>query len=112
EIDWSPLMGKRAILCMDNDAPLESGPKSGSRPGPEAAWRIVDQLTALNIPALLVDQDPWGEINDLNDYLIEKGPTDTRIALEKLEQWLIPGLPGSDAGDARRGRPRIFLPPH
>jgi hypothetical protein len=114
DIDWSPLAGKRVLLCMDNDEPIADGPKKGRRPGPEAAWRIVDQLTALNIPALLVDQgtDEWKEVNDLNDFLRKHGPTVTRSALERTEPWLIPGLPGSDAGDAKRGRPRIFLPAH
>lgn len=114
DIDWTMLAGKRVVICMDNDAPIAEGPKAGHRPGPEAAWRLVDQLTALNIPALLVDQDTleWKDINDLNDFLRKHGTTATRSALERTEQWLIPGLPGSDSGDAHRGRPRIFLPPH
>ena len=107
-IDWTPLTGKRVVVCMDNDPPLAEGPRQGHRPGPEAAWRVVDQLTALNIPALLVDQAEWGDINDLNDLLCAKDATATRVALEKLEQWLIPGLPGDD----QPGKRRVFLPPH
>lgn len=114
DIDWSMLAGKLVIVCMDNDEPIAEGPQQGRRPGPEAAWRIVDDLTALNIPALLVDQgtEEWKGVNDLNDFLRKHGPTVTRSALERTEQWLIPGLPGSNAGDANLGKPRIFLPSH
>lgn len=108
DIDWSPLMGKRVVLCMDNDPPIPEGPRKGHRPGPEAAWRIADQLTALNIPALMVDQDDWDGINDLNDHLREKGALATQSALEKWEQWLIPGMTGGD----QPGKKRLFLPSH
>ncbi|MDO8908890.1 MAG: toprim domain-containing protein [Pseudohongiella sp.] len=108
-IDWSPLQGKRVLICMDNDKLIEKGPMRGYRPGLKAAWRIVEQLTALNIPALLCDQSEWEGINDINDYLKAKGPTDTRIALGKAEQHLIPGLPGRDDTE---GKARIYLPPH
>lgn len=114
DIDWSMLTGKLVIVCMDNDEPIADGPQKGRRPGPEAAWGIVDALTALNIPALLVDQgtEEWKGVNDLNDFLRKHGPTVTRVALERAEHWLIPGLPGSNAGDANLGKPRIFLPAH
>lgn len=108
EVDWSPLRGKRVVICMDNDQPITQGPRAGERPGLAAAWRVVDQLTALNIPALLVDHGDWEELNDLNDVLREKGATVARTALEKWEQWLIPGLPGDDTP----GKKRLFLPPH
>lgn len=107
-VDWTPLQKKRVLICMDNDAPIEKGPKAGVRPGLAAAWRIVEQLTALNIPALLIDQLEWETTNDLNDYLLEHGASDTRIALNKWEPWLIPGLPGKE----QEGLNRIYLPPH
>ncbi len=108
DIDWSPFIGKRVVVCMDNDPVIQKGPKTGESPGRSAAWRIVDQLTTLNIPALIVDQSEWGEVNDLNDLLREHDATTVRTALEKLEPWLIPGLPGND----QPGKKRIFLPPH
>lgn len=115
-IDWAFLKGKRVILCMDNDAPIESGPHKGRRPGPEAAWKINEALTAINIPAMMVDHctTDWEDVNDLNDYLKQYGPMDTRVALSRVEQWLIPGLPGTDDRDQKvfNGRPRVYLPPH
>ena len=108
DIDWSPLQGKRVVLCMDNDPVIQHGPKKGYRPGLSAAWRIVEQLTVLNIPALLVDQTDWDDINDINDYLRDKDATQARTALEKLEPWLIPGMQGGETV----GKKRVFLPPH
>lgn len=107
-IDWTPLRGQRVVICMDNDPAQKSGPKKGLRPGLSAAWRVVNQLTALNIPAMLVDHQDWDDINDINDYLQAKGATAARTALENLEPWLIPGMPGSDFA----GKPRLFLPAH
>ncbi len=120
-IDFTFLRGKQVVICLDNDEPFADGhPRAGRRPGPEAAWALYERLTALNISAMLVDQAGWladladGEktakpINDVNDYLQLRGPLELSRALEQLEPWLIAGL----AGDAtRRGRPRIFLPPH
>jgi hypothetical protein len=108
DIDWSALTGKRVIVCMDNDAVIQEGPRKGESPGHMAAWRVVDQLTALNIPALIVDQSEWEDINDLNDLLLDSDATTVRTALEKVEQWLIPGLPGDDTP----GKKRVFLPAH
>ena len=45
DIDWSPLIGKRVIICMDNDPVIQEGPRKGESPGRMAAWRVVDQLT-------------------------------------------------------------------
>ena len=92
DIDWSFMVGKRAVICMDNDEP----DKNGRRPGPEAAWKLLDSLTAMNVPAMLVDQgsEAWDGINDLNDFYRAHGATTTRVALETLEEWLIPGVDG------------------
>lgn len=108
DIDWSFLRGKRVVICHDNDKPIEKGPKAGFRPGLTAAWGIVDALTALNIPAMLVDHADWEDINDINDFLRARGPVATRSALENVEPWLIPGLPGGDFP----GKKRLFLPAH
>ena len=114
-IDWHFLAGKLAICCMDNDKPIEAGPKKGERPGATAAWRIHEELTALNIPCLFVDQDDesWSEINDINDFLVEKGIVETKIALKRFETWLVPGLPGYEAEATRAvGKRRVYLPTH
>jgi len=107
-IDWSVLQGKTAVVCMDNDKPDEKG----RRPGQEAAWKIHEHLTALNIPCHFVDQSEWGDINDVNDYLKAHGPNVTRTALRKLEPWLIPGLHGRDDDNAPPYRRRLLLPTH
>lgn len=116
DIDWSFLIGKNVVLCFDNDKPVEEGPDKGRRPGPEAAWKICEALTALNIPVQMVDQltTEWEGINDLNDYLIKHGPRPTSNALENLEPWLIPGLAGAGDGETKApgGRKRLYLPAH
>jgi hypothetical protein len=64
----------------------------------------------------MVDQctTEWENVNDLNDYLVALGPNSTRNAINNVEPWLIPGLPGSDDTDGKvaSGRPRLYLPPH
>lgn len=116
DIDWSFAIGKRVILGFDNDKPIEQGPKKGYRPGPEAAWKVNERLTAINVPSMLIDTatTEWDKVNDLNDYLREHGPMALRNAIERTEPWLIPGLPGHDNTDVKRpsGRPRVFLPAH
>lgn len=114
-IDWRWLMGKRALICMDNDAPLpdtfadgKRNPRAGERPGPEAAWDLHEKLTGLNIASMMIDQADW-EVNDLNDLLQAKGADEIKIALKKVEPWLIQGMPGSSEA---KGRPRVFLPSH
>ena len=117
-IDWTFLRGKQVYICMDNDEPF--GPEhrlAGQRPGPNAAWKIYESLTALNISALIVDQAKWkkgedfdGEtINDANDYLQEHGAQQLGKAMDELETWLIAGLAGDDT---RKGKPRVYLPTH
>jgi len=102
-IDWRFLRGKTTVILMDNDDQQEDG----RRPGPEAAWELNERLTALNIASLMVDQSEW-EQNDVNDILRECGMDELRRAIQKLEPWSIPGLPGKDG----KGKPRIWLPLH
>ena len=111
KIDWSMLAGKRVILAMDADEPNDKG----ERPGPEAAWAILQQLTALNIPAQIVDQTRWyqePDWNDCNDILQAQGLDGLRAAITELEPWLIPGLPVDSHENPIPGRKRIFLPAH
>lgn len=106
-IDWRCLAGKHVRLCMDNDAPDDKG----RMPGQNAAWKIYERLTALNIPALLVEQGDW-EHNDVNDILQQAGPDELRQVLKRLEPWLIPGLAGTEEFRKLGGKMRIFLPAH
>jgi hypothetical protein len=114
-VDWSFLRGKHVVVCLDNDLPFEPPHKlAGHRQGPEAAWKLVERLIALNVSAMLVDQSDWkdvdGEnINDVNDLLKALGPEKLRAALDKYEPWLIPGLP-AEAGV--QGIKRVYLPAH
>ncbi len=104
-IDWSFLLGKRVVICMDNDEPNE---RTGYPPGARAAWALHEALTAINIGSHLVDQGDW-EHNDVNDILREAGPDELRYALQRLDPWAIPGLRGDDR---QRGKSRVFLPSH
>lgn len=108
-IDWRILQGKRVLLCFDNDKPDES--RGGHRPGPAAAWRLHEVLTGLNVSALMIDQTDWDleTENDINDILKAKGVDALRGRLDKVEEFLIPGLP-LDAKS--RGKRRVFLPAH
>lgn len=106
-IDWRFLIGKQVRICMDNDAPEENG----RLPGQNAAWKIYERLTALNIAALLVEQGEW-EHNDVNDILQAKGPDELRYALQRVENWLIPGLAGEEKYRKTGARSRVYLPAH
>lgn len=114
-VDWSFLRGKHVVVCLDNDLPFEPPHKlAGHRQGPEAAWKLIERLTSLNIGTMLVDQEAWknedGEsINDVNDYLNAWGPEKLRKAVDMYEPWLIPGLP-AEAGV--QGKKRVYLPAH
>ena len=112
-IDWRAFIGKTVVLCFDNDKPIEHGPKAGTCPGLVAAWAAHEALVALDVPALLVDQQDWKNddeepINDVNDFLQEHGADRLQAALKRLEPWLIPGMWGRD----QPGKPRIWLPGH
>ncbi|KDM91377.1 toprim domain-containing protein [Photobacterium galatheae] len=111
DIDWRFLAGKKVVCCFDNDAPIKDGPRKGHRPGPEAAWVVHEACTALNIPCFLVRQDTpqWEEVNDLNDYLREHGPQETKFALLRLEQWLVYGQEGQFISGRVK---RLPLPDH
>lgn len=108
-IDWAFLRGKRAIIALDHTDRYD--PKSGKRPGMDAAYRLYDALTSADIAARMVDMLEWNEGEDINDVL-QYGPHELQIRLKKLDQWLIPGMPSVDArdGDKAQGRRRIFLP--
>ncbi|MCP3868335.1 MAG: hypothetical protein GY703_09625 [Gammaproteobacteria bacterium] len=108
-IDWRFLAGKRVFICMDNDQPNEKG----HCPGQAAAWLIHEKLLALNISALMVDQMMWDDFswNDLNDIMQDKGRSEVRIRLQRLEQWMIPGRPGMRRDEEAYARKsRIYLP--
>jgi hypothetical protein len=118
-IDFSFLRGKQVLICLDNDAPIASDkPRAGQRPGHMAAWALYEKLTALNISAVLVNQDDWKKpgdkdaelINDANDYLQEHGVKGLRDALDDLEPWIITGLSGE--AKSRLGKSRVYLPSH
>ncbi len=114
-VDWSFLRGKQVVICLDNDPPFKPPHKlAGHRQGPEAAWKLIERLTALNIGAMLVDQADWKDeddepLNDVNDYLKAWGPEKLRNAVDKFEPWLIPGLP---AESGTEGKKRVYLPSH
>ena len=109
-IDWSFLVGKKCVICMDHDAP---NPKNGRCAGQETGWKLYELLTALNIPALLVDQLDWyeNEWGDVNDILQSGGVDALRPVLRNMEKTAIAGLPGK-LPEHPNGRSRVFLPPH
>lgn len=112
-LDWRIFMGKTVVLAFDNDKPLQHGPKAGYCAGLVAAWAAHEALMALDVPALMVDMEDWlndddEPIKDINDYLQLHGADRLATALQKLEPWLIPGMPGKE----HRGKPRIWLPFH
>jgi len=101
-IDLLPYRGKRVMVCMDKDEP----DAKGRRPGQEAGWTLHARLTAAKIAAHLIDQSEWA-VNDLNDVLQADGAEAVARALQRLQPWAIPGLPGR----AEKGRARVYLPP-
>lgn len=108
-IDWSFLIGKRVIICMDNDLPDDHG----KRPGPEAAWRLYELLVDKRITAIFQDQSDWvnHSWNDVNDILKTKpegNVEELKRRIRKLENWAIPGL----SGTKELGRKRLWLPEH
>lgn len=109
-IDFAWARGKQVIGCMDNDAPFPEGHRlAGLRPGLSAFWTLHELLTGLDISCLGVDQEGWSE-NDVNDILKKEGREGLARVLMRLEQWLIPGLPGTT--ESGFGKRRLFLPFH
>lgn len=106
-IDWRFMIGKRAVIAFDADAPDDHG----RRPGAEAAWAVYDELVALNVAAQMVDTASWYDdnCNDVADIAKEFGLEELRVRLERLEPWAVAGLPGKDAPG---GKSRVFLPAH
>ncbi|MCW8924096.1 MAG: toprim domain-containing protein [Gammaproteobacteria bacterium] len=103
------MLGKQAIICMDNDEKN----KDGKCPGPEASWVLYERLTAMGVACQMVEQIDWKEqdpsFNDVNDVLQAKGVTELRICLKKFEEWAIAGLAGKTF-DGRKSR--LYLPSH
>lgn len=106
--DWQLLSGKTVIIAMDNDAPADSGPHQGYAAGDRASWTLHEQLLQAQIAAHLIDHRSWGELNDLNDLLCQRGPAALREALDQLQPWAIPGVPA----EGGRGQSRLWLPVH
>lgn len=104
-IDWRFARGKRVLVCMDHRDKLNA---EGERPGLKAAWRLTELLVSIDVAALLVDQSGWEEGSDVNDFLKSEGAAELKIALGKLEPWLLPGMPADDTP----GKRRIYLPWH
>lgn len=105
EIDWRFLQGKDVRIAMDADLTNDRG----HRPGPQAAWRLLDIMNAQNTAAFLVDQSDWydNDYNDVNDVLGGIGPEKLRYWLERIDHSVIPGLnPNPEPGQ----RQRMFLP--
>lgn len=117
DLDIRPLIGKRVLICMDNDTPFPGGhPRAGHRPGPEAGWALYDRLTAANISTHIIDQRTWldaqGEpINDINDVLRIEGASKLRQRLKVLEDGAIPGVFAEREFDAMHaGKERVWFP--
>lgn len=113
-IDFSWARGKQVVIVMDNDEPFPEGhPMAGTRPGLKAAWTLHERLTAMDISALLVDQEEW-EYNDVNDILKNEGPEILKRMMARWEPWLIPGMPASRDGQLfeHTGKRRLYLPYH
>jgi hypothetical protein len=109
-IDWRFLKGKEVVIAMDNDPVNE---KTGYCPGQSSGWKVYEQLTGLNISAMLLDQADWWEAewNDLNDVLKDVGQKELKKLLSKLQPWIIPGVEGGEKV-SNVGKPRLFLPSH
>lgn len=110
-IDWSFLRGKKAIIALDHTDVYN--PKTGKRPGMEAAYALSDALTGADISSRMVDMLDWDEGEDINDVLVAEDAYGLQQRLKKLDPWLIAGMPsvGVNELDKMQGRRRIFLPP-
>ncbi len=109
-IDWSLLRGKRALIALDHTDAVN--PKTGKRPGMDAAYRLYDALTAADVAARMVDMIDWEEGEDINDVLQRHGAEELLKRLKRLDGWLIAGMPSLPAHQVEKGkgRRRIMLP--
>lgn len=108
KLDLAFLKGKRVIVALDHADPVQE--RTGKRPGLAAAWTLQERLVASDISTMLVDMQDWEEGEDINDVLKAHGVDELWSRLRKLDEWLIPGMPGG--GDNLAGRHRVYLPKH
>ncbi len=108
KLDLAFLKGKRVVIALDHTDPVNE--RTEQRPGLAAAWRLSERLTACEVSAMLVDMQDWEEGEDINDVLKNCGVDELWQRLRKIEEWLIPGMPGG--GERLQGTRRIFLPDH
>ena len=108
-VDLHFMLGKYAVICMDNDETNDDG----KCPGPEASWILYERLTALGVAVQLVDQMRWKDhneaFNDANDILMLSDSQELKTRLKQMEEWVIPGMYGKRF-DGRNNR--VFLPDH
>jgi len=106
-LDLRFLMGKKVVICLDNDPATDKG----KYPGQEASWVLHSRLTAMNVACHLTDQTTWDEFeyNDVNDILKDVGVSGLKTHLSKLQGGCIPGVYVSEE---YQGPSRIWLPPH
>lgn len=110
-IDWAFLRGKKAMIALDMADKFNE--KTGQRPGMSAAFKLYDHLTAADVAARMVDMLDWEEGEDINDVLQKHdGVNLLKSDLKKFDQWLIAGMPSTNAEnfDQGKGRRRVFLP--
>jgi hypothetical protein len=108
KIDWRFLRGKRVLIALDHTDPVN--PQTGKRPGLMAAWKLSEILTAHDIASHFIDMQSWEEGEDINDVLKNHGAEELGKRLKRLEEWIIPGMPGG--GERTQGCNRIWLPAH
>lgn len=106
KLDLAFLKGKRVRIALDHADPVNE--RTGQRPGLAAAWRLSERLTACDISAMLVNMQEWEEAEDINDVLKNHGAEELRQRLQRVESWLIAGMPGG--GEKLAGTRRVFLP--
>lgn len=106
-IDIRFLIGKKVIICLDNDKQTVQG----KYPGQQASWALHARLSALNIACHLVDQTTWddSEYNDVNDIIQNVDTHGLKVALSHLQSWCIPGV---CVADDYQGPAQVWLPAH
>ncbi len=96
--------GKSVVIALDYD----DVNKEGRRPGPEAAWKVYNHITASGAPCLMVDQLDWKINWDLNDILQAEGVDGLKKRLQQFEDCPIPGFYAGKK--TYPGKARYFLP--